>query len=342
VPTDTLVQIRDIAAKPGTKQRGFVTVGETPMGPIQFPLVIISGTKPGPKLCITAGVHGTEYPAIDALLRTINEVDPATLAGTLIAVPVVNSMMFRARSPFLSPVDGLNLNRTFPGAAEGTISETLAHVLLNEVVAQADFHIDCHGGDFPELLLPYCGYPMQGKQEVDEHGEAMARLYSPRIVALYREGSTLPPTKGSLVNEASRRGIPSILTESGSAGGLDPAHVEIHRNGMRNVMRYLKMIPGDPVIHGERMVAKDQFLVNARRGGLLRLAISVGEELKKGQLIAEVCNVFGEVVEAITAPRDGIARIIWTSKAVNTGEPIVKCWIAAKAPPFSPTDKFMA
>ncbi len=138
------------------------------MGPIQFPLVIISGTKPGPKLCITAGVHATEYPAIDALLRTITELDPATLAGTVIAVPVVNSMMFRTRSPFLSPIDGLNLNRTFPGSADGTISETLAHILLNEVVMQADFHIDCHGGDLPELLLPaIAGIPCKENGSVD-------------------------------------------------------------------------------------------------------------------------------------------------------------------------------
>ncbi len=58
-------------------------------------------------------------------------------------------------------------------------------------------------------------------------------------------------------------------------------------------------------------------------------------------MIAEVCNVFGEIVERITAPRDGIARIIWTPKAVNTGEPIVKCWIAESAPPFERTDKFV-
>ncbi len=197
-------------------------------------------------------------------LRTITTLDPADLSGTVIAVPVVNSTMFRTRSPFISPIDGLNLNRTFPGRADGTITETLAHILLNEVVMQSDFHIDCHGGDLSELLLPYCGCPLHGNPEADAHGEAMARLYSPRIVALYREGSTLPPTKGSLVNEASRRGIPSILTESGSAGGLDPSHVEVHMNGTRNVMRYLKMIPGDPVVRGDRMVAKDQFVVSAR------------------------------------------------------------------------------
>jgi hypothetical protein len=94
--------------------------------------------------------------------------------------------MFRARSAFVSPIDGLNLNRTFPGKANGTISEVIAHVLLNEVVARADFHIDCHGGDVPEILWPYSGYAIQGNPAVDERGEAMARVYSPRIVALYR------------------------------------------------------------------------------------------------------------------------------------------------------------
>jgi predicted deacylase len=337
---DTELRIRDIVAKPGTKQQGYITVGETPMGPIQFPMVIISGTKPGPKLCITAGVHATEYPAIDSLLRTIVELDPSSLAGTVIAVPVVNSMMFRARSAFLSPIDGLNLNRTFPGHPEGSISEVLAHVLLTEVISQANCHIDCHGGDLTELLLPYTGYPMQGKPEIDEMGEAMARLYTPRIVALYRHGTTLTETKGSLVSEASRRGIPSILTESGGAGALEPAQVEVHRNGIRNIMRFLKMIPGEPVIFGERLAAKDQFVIKVRHGGLLRLAVGLGDQITSGQLVAEVCDVFGEIVERVLAPRSGIVRIIWIPKAVNTGESIIKCWVVEKAPAFPITDKF--
>jgi hypothetical protein len=338
--TGTAVRIREIEAEPGTKRRGYVTVGETPMGPIQFPLIIISGTKPGPRLCITAGVHATEYPGIDSVMRTIAELDPHELSGTVIAVPVVNSMMYRSRSPFLSPIDGLNLNRTFPGRPDGSITEVLAYTLLNEVVAQANFHIDCHGGDLTELLLPYSGYPTQGKLEVDEIGEAMARLYSPRIVALYRHGTALQETKGSLVSEACRLGIPSILTESGGAGALEAAQVEVHRNGIRNVMRFLKMIPGDPIIRGDRMVAKDQFVIAVRRGGLLRLAVGIGDEIKEGQKVAEVCDPFGEVTETVVTPRAGIVRIIWIPKAVNTGDSIIKCWVAEKAPPFEQTDKF--
>jgi predicted deacylase len=337
----TAFRIRDIVAERGTKQQGYMTVGETAMGPIQIPLVIINGAKAGPTLCITAGVHAAEYPAIDAVLRTITGLDPAGLSGTVIAVPVVNPPMFRARSAFLSPIDGLNLNRTFPGKADGTISEVIAHVLLNEVVALADFHIDCHGGDLPEILWPYAAYAMTGNPAVDERGEAMARVYSPRIVALYRDNTALPPTKGSFTSEAARRGIASMLAESGSAGGLDPKDVQTHIRGIQNVMRFFKMLPGDPVVHGRRMMAAGQFIVDARRGGLLRLSISIGEEIKKGQEIGEVCDVFGNIVEKVTSPADGIARIIWTHKVVNTGDPIVKCWLVEPAPPFAATDGFV-
>ncbi len=335
------LQIRDVAAERGTRQRGYLTVGDTPMGPIQMPLVIVHGAKTGPTLCLTAGVHAAEYPGIDAVLRTVVGLDPAGLSGTVIAVPVVNTPMFRARAAFLSPIDGLNLNRTFPGKADGTISEVMAHVLLDEVVARADFHIDCHGGDLPEILWPYSGFAMTGNSAVDERGEAMARLYSPRMVALYRDGTALPPTKGSLTSEAARRGIASILAESGSAGGLNPADVEVHMHGIQNVMRFFGMLPGEPVVRRRPMMAAGQFIVYARRGGLLRLAIDIGDELKTGQKIADVCDVFGDIVEEIRSPADGLARIIWTHKAVNTGDPIVKCWIVEPARPFPATDGFI-
>ena len=77
--------IGDIAAKAGTKARGFITVGETPVGPIRIPIVIVAGARPGPTLCLTAGVHATEYPAIDAVMRTTQSLDPAELGGVVTA-----------------------------------------------------------------------------------------------------------------------------------------------------------------------------------------------------------------------------------------------------------------
>ena len=100
--------------------------------------------------------------------------------------------------------------------------------------------------------------------------------------------------------------------------------------GYRNVMRYLGMLPGEPEAVGERLYPVDQFVVHARRGGLLRLKIGIGDEIRQGQEIAEVADLFGEVVERIHAPGDGIARLIWGHKAVNTGDPVVKCWVVGQ------------
>ena len=326
-----LIRVGNVEAAPGARARGFLTIGETPTEPIRVPIVIVNGSRPGPRLCLTAGVHAAEYPAIDAVMRTVQGLDPEQLSGTVVAVPVVNPPMFQRRSGFLSPIDGLNLNRTAPGQADGTISEVLAHVLLREVIGTCQYHIDCHGGDLGEILWPYSGYALTGDPEQDRQGEALARLWSPRIVALYREGSPLPPTMGSMTFQATRQGVVAILAEAGSNGTLDPADVEIHMRGMRNVMRHLGMIPGEPDTASEHVEPTGQFVVSAQRGGLLRLKIGIGEEIAADQEIAEVCDLFGEVVERIHAPRQGIARLIWAHKAVNTGDPVVKCWIVDQA-----------
>ncbi len=321
------VRILDIVAEPGSRASGFLTVGETATEPVRVPLIVVNGRSPGPRLCLTAGVHAAEYPGIDAVMRVVQELDPAELAGAVVAVPVVNTPMFQRRAGFLSPIDGLNLNRTAPGRPDGTISELLADLLLTEVIGACRYHIDCHGGDLGEILWPYAGFSLTGDPELDREGTALASLYSPSIVALYREGSTLSPTAGSLTHQATRRGVVSILTEAGSNGTLDPADVEIHTTGIRNVMRFLRMIPGLPRAAGEPVHPSDQFVVSTRRGGLLRLKIRIGEPLREGQEIAEICNLFGEAVERIQAPRAGIARLIWAHKAVNTGDPIVKSWV---------------
>src|SRR5450756_1464427 len=241
--------------------------------------------------------------------------------------------MFQARAAFLSPIDGLNLNRTFPGRPDGSITEVIANTILTEVVGRATHHIDCHGGDLPEVLWPYSGYSLTGNAAQDQIGETMVRTYTPRIFALYREGTNLPPTKGSLTHEACQSGVVSILAECGSAGGLDPADVRIHMDGIANVMRYLKMIPGEPSISGERLRAMGQYIVQARHGGLLRLAVGIGEELREGQEIGEIHDVFGNMVEKLQSPGDGIVRLIWTPKVVNSGDSILKCWTVEPAAP---------
>lgn len=321
------LRVRDVVAAPGTRAQGFLTIGETASGPVRIPLVIINGTSDGPVLCLTAGVHATEYAPIDAVLRTVQALHPGELRGAVLAVPVANLRMFDGRTPFVSPLDGVNLNKIAPGRHDGSISEILAQVLLDEVIGRADVHIDLHAGDMGEMLLPFAGYAFTGNAALDERGEALARLYSPKLVSLATESAAVPPFPDGIAYAATRRGIVSIFAESGGNGTLEEGDVRVHLDGITNVMRALGMVDGAPAPAGDRVVARDRKVVRATRAGLLRLGVAIGDTIVAGQEVAQICNVFGEVVERVTSTGDGIAGLVWAHKAVHTGDPIVRYWI---------------
>jgi uncharacterized protein len=323
--------VRDIVAERGSRADGWLTIGETPSGPLRIPIVLINGQHDGPVLCLTAGVHATEYAPIEAVLRLLRTLDPTSLRGGIIGVPVTNMRMFEHRMGFVSPLDGLNLNKIAPGRGDGSISEILADVLLREVIGQARYHIDFHAGDLGELLLPFAGYSLTGVPDLDAEGEAMVRAFTPRLISLSTEGSTVPPFPGSLNFAATRRGVVSILAESGGNGTLEESDVQTHLSGAANVMRYLGMIDGAPAANGPRITAHDRVVIRATRSGLLRLKVAIGDEISAGQEIAESWNVFGDVVESVRAPGAGLVGLIWTHKVVNTGDPIARYWITEPA-----------
>jgi len=325
------LQIRDIAAEQGERTQGWLTIGETPAGPLRVPLVLINGRTDGPTLCITAGVHAAEYAPIDAAMRLLHAIHPDTLRGAVIVVPVTNMRMFEHRAGFVSPLDGLNLNRIAPGRKDGSISEILADVLLREVIGAAEYHVDLHAGDLGEQLLPFAGYSLTGRREMDEKGEALARAYTPSLISLATPEGTIPPFPGSLNFSATRNGVVSILAESGGNGTLEEADVQTHLQGVENIMRYLGMIEGGPPVNGPRTSARDRIVLRAARSGLLHLTVRIGDQISTGQEVAVIRNVFGDVVERMCSPGSGIAGLIWTHKVVNTGDPVVRYWITEPA-----------
>ena len=321
------LRIRGVVAECGQRAQGFITIGETPSGPIQFPVVIVNGADDGPVLSLTAGVHATEYAPIDAAMRIVQSLDATALRGAVIVVPVVNMRMFESRTGFVSPLDGINLNKAAPGRDDGSISEVLAKVLLDEVIGRAAYHIDLHAGDLGEMLLPFAGYALTGRPDLDEQGEALARLYSPKLISLATPDGKIPPFADGICYAATRRGVVSIFAESGGNGTLEEGDVRVHLHGVTNVMRYLRMIDGTPTAVGGQVSARDRRVVRATRAGLLRLRVKIGDELVAGQEVAEICNVFGEVVETVRSSGAGIAGLVWAHKVVNTGDPIVRYWI---------------
>jgi uncharacterized protein len=329
-----------LAAQPGEVIQGFVEVGETVTGPIRFPLIIINGQRPGPTLCLTAGVHATEYAPIEAVLRLVTQMRVTDLHGAIVAVPIVSMHMFASRCGFVSPIDGLNLNKIAPGG-DGSVSEVLVRVLLDDVIAHCQYHVDLHAGDQGEMLMAFAGYPMTGYEELDRQGEALARLFSPGLISLSREGSTIPPFLGSIVHSATRKGVVSILAESGGNGTLDEADVQVHVRGITNIMRYIGMIEGVPVAPQSQVKATGRAITRASRSGLLRLYASIGETIADGQVVAEICDVFGRTVEEVRVERGGLAGLVWAHKAVNSGDPILRCWYTQPAGRCASTDQFI-
>src|SRR2546423_15658491 len=118
------------------------------------PVISITGAKPGPVLFVNAGVHGGKYPAVEAVIRLSNTLDPKKIAGAVILMPVMNLPAFRTRTPFVCPVDNVNPNRVFPGDPTGSYSEQMTHALINVFVVHADAYVDLHGGDISGALVP--------------------------------------------------------------------------------------------------------------------------------------------------------------------------------------------
>ena len=325
------IRVRDVEASRGTKAEGWLTIGDTASGPIRVPVVVINGGEDGPTLCLTAGVHATEYAPIAAVMELVQSIDPARVRGAIIAVPVTNMRMFDSRSGFTSPLDGLNLNKIAPGRRDGSISEILADVMLREVIGAAEYHIDFHAGDLGEELYPFAGYSLTGRRDLDAKGEAMVRAFTPLLVSLAPPDGTIPPFAGSLNHAATRNGVVSILAEAGGNGTLDDADVRVHVDGARNVMRYLGMIDGPVAPQGKRVAARDRVVVRAKRAGLLRLTARIGDEIHTGEQIGEIRDVFGTVIERVCATGTGIVGLIWAHKVVNTGDPILRYWITEPA-----------
>ena len=299
-------QIGNVIAESGTKVSGHVPVTETAITTIQMPIVIISGSKPEPKVCLTAGVHGGEYSSIEAVIRVVNMIKPEDLSGILYAVPIVNMTAFESRGPqgglstaFHCPIDRLNVNRIFPGHPDGTTSHRIAHVLLNEVIAKSDYYMDFHGGDLCEELVDYVIISDTGAEDVDKISrEVLAPSFNCEIVSLSKS------TTGARGAAAKLLGIPSLTSESGGYGRLVEECVQFHIDGIMNVLKRLKMIKGAPSKARKQRI-RTSYVIGAKKGGLF-YGVPVGTRVKKGQVIGEIKNVFGELKHSIKAPADGI------------------------------------
>jgi predicted deacylase len=227
-------------------------------------VVSVTGGRPGRVLFVNAGVHGGEYPAIEAVIRLGRILDPREIAGSVILMPALNLPAFRSRTPFVCPIDNVNPNRVFPGDPNGTYSEQMVFSLINEFVVRADAYIDLHGGDIPEALVPFvicrsATEPVEAVNSVEARSKAMAMAFGlPYVLAVSKP---VQPSKGlSSYAAAAEKGIPAILAEAGGVGQMQQSAVALLVDGVVNVMRHLEMVEtaGDATAKSQIPSSKSQ------------------------------------------------------------------------------------
>ena len=332
--------VGQVTAQPGTMASGELTVefGQSLGDPRQtygmygrggdsavalaIPFTIVNGTRPGPVLALTAGVHGAEYPPILALQRLRGTIDPKALAGTLILVHLANPPSYFKRTVYYSPIDGQNLNRVFPGKAEGTISERIASALTREVIERAGYVVDLHAGDANESLRPYSYWMTNGTPAVADESRQMALAFGFDHIVIDRSRPTDPAASVYLANTAITRGKPAVTIESGGLGMSDEESIARIERGIAGVMRHLKMQAAgpDPIAHPV-WIARSQVLTSPATG-LFYPAVERGTTVAEGTLIGHVTDFFGKTIGEVRAPFAGEVLYVIGTPATSQGEPI--------------------
>ncbi len=285
----------------------------------EVPAFVVRGVRPGPTLAVTAGVHAAEYPPIEAATRVARELDPSRLAGTVIVIPLVNTPGFFVRSIYINPVDGRNLNRAFPGAPDGPASARVAHFLLEEVIAGCDAYVDLHCGDMIEALVPFAGYHVTGRDEVDRASSGLAGAFGIEHVIASRS-TDLP---GTGYANAALRGVPALLAEIGQQGVYERESVGRLVNGVWRVLAHLGMLPGvDPPPPGPQRRFSGFSWLYADVSGTFHPSISIGEGVSEGQEVGELRDLFGDRLRELRAPASGPVLFLVTSLAINQGDPL--------------------
>lgn len=280
-----------------------------PQPGVALPCTIIRGRRKGPKMLVTAGVHGAEYSAIEAG-RRLTGLDPDRLSGELTILPVVNIKAFWSHQPYINPLDGKNINRVFPGDAKGTASDRLAAWLVETAMADMDCYVDLHCGDIIEALLPFAIYP-DGDARSGELAKASGFAHVVRSSA-----------SGHSYGAASKKGIPGVLLESGGNGLWSEESVKLLETGVELIMAKLGML-SDVKGSGTTPRVCQMAVTKAPVSGFWHPAVTPGAEVERGATVGVIHNLVGPGKRTILAEHSGPILYHVTSLAISEGEPLV-------------------
>jgi predicted deacylase len=319
-----------ITAERGKRAQGWLEVSRRADGSvIGFPVIVLHGSEDGPVLLVDGCTHGDEVETAMAVQHVVARLDPSQIHGTLLAVPVVNMLALDAmqRTTATHVIDNPDINRVFPGAADGSMTQRLAHVYTEQVISRAQFMITLHSAG-----LMHMGYGTEGMViyeyeggDVDEKAREMAKAFGCGLLSK----NAHPGLVTSSSSVARARGVPAICPEIGGTDRLPSSldhSIGLHVEGVLNVMRYLGMLNEPAKSRGSWIEFDGHPHVRTSRDGFVQAypGIGLGTMVKKGQKVVAVRDVFGHEVETVTAPWDGVVTLLRTYSFAHGGDFVIE------------------
>jgi predicted deacylase len=309
------LSIGGIEVPSGTRSKGYIRICEASTHEVNLPWVAFNGFFPGPTLCILGGVHSLECTPIEGLIRIIEELDPSTMMGRLLIVPVVNTIGFEARTPYDNPWDHLNQNRVWPGDPEGPLTKRVAHTVWTEFLSRADAVVDAHSADLGEDVTRSIYLFKTGDEALMARMLEMAGCWD----VDYVETTAITGNTGEVV---ARLGIPCVMTEAGAPYPIREKDAWWFAKGVYNLMRHLGILPGDPIMRKVPVDPESRRLY-AVHGGVWRKLVEVGSKVNEGQLLGSIYSLVGDNLQEVNAPYDGTVTFLRTHFSVNQGDTLL-------------------
>ncbi len=310
--TQPNLEIAGNTVRAGARLRLSIPFGELPLGnPVQVPLVVLRGRHPGPTVWINAALHGDELNGIEIVRSVLDRVKARELAGTLLAVPIVNVHGFLNESRYLP--DRRDLNRHFPGTRSGSLASRLAKWFMTEVVERSDYGIDLHTGSDHRSNYPQ----VRGDLQSADAREIMLAFGAP--VAIHSKRRS-----GSLRSSAAKNGTPVIVYEGGEILRFNRDVIAIGVEGVLRVLEHLEMwSPDTPFEERSCIESYDTQWVRAKRSGLLRLEVELGEQVEKGQRLGVIEDILSGRYRSVKANCHGVIVGALANPSVYQGDAII-------------------
>jgi predicted deacylase len=290
---------------PGSKERYLVYVGEFASGtPVGIPVAVVAGTRPGPTVLICAGVHGEEPAAMDAVARVARQLTPDRVKGTLLAVPLVNppAWIFRTRhfpldAPNMGDVGGLEPE------AGGIMSARVLAAVVDGIASRVQFAMDVHATHLDSINYPRTMVTISGAEadDVQRKRLELGRAAGYEIIHLWKRAG-----RGGVTGTLNRRGVPAIAIEAGEGWRTLEPFPSILVRGLVNFLKATGTVDGEPELPSMQVEVTTRHEITANRGGMSHLRVKPGDYVERGQVVAEIRDMFGDVVEELRSPTHGI------------------------------------